>query len=44
MSGIMLSVIGRSYIVPPPVIGSAYQGGYMGAKFLTLLRLPLEMV
>ena len=32
MSGIMLSVIGRSYIVPPPVIGSAYQGGYMGGQ------------
>jgi hypothetical protein len=35
MSGIMLNVIGRSYIVPPPTIGTAYQGGYMGGQIST---------
>ena len=32
MTGIMLNVIGRSYIFPPPTMGSAYQGGYMGGQ------------
>lgn len=31
----MLNVIGRTYFVPPPTIGSAYQGGYMGGQMST---------